>query len=386
MYEIYKITCKANNKIYIGLTSVGIEKRWAQHVACAKNVNCKDAHSIFKKAIRKYGPNNFYIEVIDTANSAKEAEEKEMQYIKKYNSFAFVENSNGYNSTYGGDGARGYGMVPIVEIDIKSGTVIKEYQSLTDAEKSYGHRISHVYDLSDNIQTIKSTFFAYKNAIKKYTTDELKNLVYKYCNVIMQFDMDGNLIEIWENIESITNAKGYSQGNISSVIMGKRRLAYGYIWVVYNDFLEKKEITLRDAKTTAVPILQYTEDGILIAKYNSIIEAERITGISNSKITMVCKHKRNHAGGYIWCYENEPINILAIKNIKEKKEKLNDRKNNRLALKSKRISEIIDINSGNKYLSISEISDMTGISRKVIREVLNGKRENYQGHKWQYIK
>jgi hypothetical protein len=150
--------------------------------------------------------------------------------------------------------------------------------------------------------------------------------------------------------------------------------------------LKKKEITLRDIKTTAVPILQYTEDGILIAKYNSIIEAERVTGISNSKITMVCKHKRNHAGGYIWCYENEPINISAIKNIKEKKEKLNDRKNNRCSLKSKRINEIIDINSGNKYLSISEISDVTGISRKVIREVLNGEREEYKGHKWQYIK
>ena len=119
-----------------------------------------DYNTVFKKAIRKYGPDNFNIEVIDTANSAKEAEGKEMCYIKKYNSFAFVENSNGYNSTYGGDGALGYGMVPIVEIDIKSGTVIKEYQSLTDAEKSYGHRINHVYDLSGNIQTIKSTFFA----------------------------------------------------------------------------------------------------------------------------------------------------------------------------------------------------------------------------------
>ena len=55
-------------------------------------------------------------------------------------------------------------------------------------------------------------------------------------------------------------------------------------------------------------------------------------------------------------------------------------------MKSRNINDIVDVNTGYKYLSISEISDATGISRKVIREVINGKRKEYQGHKWQYTK
>lgn len=36
--------------------------------------------------------------------------------------------------------------------------------------------------------------------------------------------------------------------------------------------------------------------------YNSACEAERETGISNGNINQACHGKRNHAGGYHWCF------------------------------------------------------------------------------------
>jgi len=49
---------------------------------------------------------------------------------------------------------------------------------------------------------------------------------------------------------------------------------------------------------------QYTKDGEFIKQYESILEAERQTGIDNSAISACCRHLKNHksAGGYYWEY------------------------------------------------------------------------------------
>lgn len=49
--------------------------------------------------MRKYGRDKFHIELIDTASSKEEMFEKEMYYIKLFDTY-----KNGYNSTLGGDG------------------------------------------------------------------------------------------------------------------------------------------------------------------------------------------------------------------------------------------------------------------------------------------
>ena len=63
-------------------------------------------------------------------------------------------------------------------------------------------------------------------------------------------------------------------------------------------------------RTRCKKINQYTKDGKLIKSYNAIMDAERETGISNSKITACCKkhYGRKTAGGYIWRYQNENYN------------------------------------------------------------------------------
>ena len=50
-------------------------------------------------------------------------------------------------------------------------------------------------------------------------------------------------------------------------------------------------------------VLQYNNNGVFIKEYYSMMQAERETGISNSKISMVCKGKRNSAGNFIWQYK-----------------------------------------------------------------------------------
>lgn len=47
-------------------------------------------------------------------------------------------------------------------------------------------------------------------------------------------------------------------------------------------------------------IVQYTKSGDFVAKYPSIREAARQTGIAHQNITSVCSNKYGSAGGYVW--------------------------------------------------------------------------------------
>lgn len=90
---IYKITNKVTNLSYIGQTRYTAEFRWNQH----KHTN---DNSYFHNAIRKYGPENFTVEVVEECD-VKDLDSKEIYYISKYNTF-----NAGYNLTIGGDGKR----------------------------------------------------------------------------------------------------------------------------------------------------------------------------------------------------------------------------------------------------------------------------------------
>jgi group I intron endonuclease len=96
---IYKITNIINNKVYIGQTIHSIEKRWSRH-----NWNCtKERNAMaITNAIIKYGSENFKIEEIDRANNLEELNEKEIYYIKQFNSIS----PNGYNLETGGKNKR----------------------------------------------------------------------------------------------------------------------------------------------------------------------------------------------------------------------------------------------------------------------------------------
>lgn len=90
---IYKITNKVNGKSYIGQTRYTLEFRWRQHLH-------KRDNTYFHNAIKKYGPDNFQLEILEECPFSS-LNEREMFYIAKYNTF-----KDGYNLTIGGDGNR----------------------------------------------------------------------------------------------------------------------------------------------------------------------------------------------------------------------------------------------------------------------------------------
>lgn len=87
---VYETTNMINNKKYIG--------------KCEEpklNENYLGSGRYLQNAISKYGKENFSVRIIDTAESRKELNEKEISWIAKLNA---VESDEYYNISSGGDG------------------------------------------------------------------------------------------------------------------------------------------------------------------------------------------------------------------------------------------------------------------------------------------
>ena len=89
---IYKITNLINGKVYIGQTYRLLRHR----ITCYKRLKCNEH---LKNAIIKYGFDNFKFEVIYETHNINELNEKEIFYIKEYNS---TDKNIGYNIDLGG--------------------------------------------------------------------------------------------------------------------------------------------------------------------------------------------------------------------------------------------------------------------------------------------
>jgi group I intron endonuclease len=94
-YNIYLITNIENKKQYVGITKFSITERFYQHAKRG---------FILTEAIKKYGENKFFIELIEEVDTAGRAYEMEQYYIKEYN----TKVPCGYNLTDGGDGIFGW--------------------------------------------------------------------------------------------------------------------------------------------------------------------------------------------------------------------------------------------------------------------------------------
>ena len=84
MGHIYKITNTVNGKVYIGKTTVGVEKRWRKHQTEAQRD--RGYKSALYDAMNKYGADKFTIEAIETCSNDA-LDKRERLWIKHFNSY-----------------------------------------------------------------------------------------------------------------------------------------------------------------------------------------------------------------------------------------------------------------------------------------------------------
>lgn len=207
MAYIYQIINKVNGKIYVGKTNFSIEKRFKQH--CHDAFQPRNEKRPLYAAMRKYGVENFYVELIEETS---EPEIREVYWIEKLMSF-----KTGYNATRGGDGTR------YLDYDL----IVATYQELK-SEKETAEKLK--IDVGSVRVALK------ERGEKIYTNQEVNRE--KYGTVIKQLDKNtGELIQVFATardaaryIRPNTSSLGGVTSHITEVCKGKRQSAYGYKW------------------------------------------------------------------------------------------------------------------------------------------------------------
>lgn len=100
MWTIYYHICKITNKLYIGITSLDVSRRWRNNGEgyLLKNKDGEFNQPKFANAILKYGWDNFEHYIYASGLTKQEAENMEAILIK-----AFDTIKNGYNIREGGN-------------------------------------------------------------------------------------------------------------------------------------------------------------------------------------------------------------------------------------------------------------------------------------------
>lgn len=91
-YLVYKISNTVNDRLYVGLTTGSLQKRWREH-KCAANTNVDKP---LYRAMQKHGVDKFKIELLYTAMSFEDMRQAELKFIKELNAHV---NDGGYNLT-----------------------------------------------------------------------------------------------------------------------------------------------------------------------------------------------------------------------------------------------------------------------------------------------
>lgn len=194
---IYKITNKINGKIYIGQTIQSVKDRWYRH--CGKSgISKAELNTHFKRAILKYGKENFTIETIEVCDSTK-LNDRERFYISYYDSY-----TNGYNSTIGGQD----GLKPFKTSKEDEDQIISLY--------NYGFSLREIgREFNLDKATVKGILVRHNISIR--TTRTYKLSLTDRVNIMKDLDLGLSRKEI---ISKYRISKSY----LSQLITGNRRI------------------------------------------------------------------------------------------------------------------------------------------------------------------
>ena len=194
-YTVYKHT-SPSHKVYIGVTCQEPKQRWANGHGYYYNDH-------FKKAIDKYGWDNFKHEILFENLSQEEAYDIEIELIKLYDS---TNPNKGYNNDKGGSGSN-RGIISTEESNLKRSNAMKG------------------------------------RFVGKYVGEKSTR-----AREVNQYTKDGEFIRTWGSTTDIQRELGIGYTSIVKCCTKSQHTAGGYIWTYKEDSNSVEEI-VKEIKT-----------------------------------------------------------------------------------------------------------------------------------------
>ena len=301
---IYLVVNVKNNKKYVG-QAIDFKARVSKHFSASFKDEMRHDYNVpFHRALRKYGKDAFEWFILKSdVNGSCALDILEQYYIKKYNTLC--KNGKGYNVSEGGSFGNPFAGKTDEEIENiskkRSETVIKNGSFSGENNPMYGkhHTEESIKKMIENKKPKQ-----WNEEERKIISERVSGKKHPRAKKIKQYDLDGNLIKVWDYIKQAKKECGYNSDGISKCCKHEARTANGFIWLYYDEELTD-EMLKYCKQGNRKPIKQFSKDIKFIREWDGIIDASKTLNICSNTIMMCCKGKAKTAGGFIWRYVEE---------------------------------------------------------------------------------
>ena len=232
MYIVYK-HISPSGKVYIGITRQLVNRRWCKGDGYKSN-------DYFYRAILKYGWENFKHEILFTGLTKEEAEQKEIELIKRYKS---TDSNYGYNLRKGGCicsfSEQSIEKMRLSHLGYKHSDEQKEKISRALA----GRKISSGMLGRTHSEETKRLMSEKQKGIKhsKETIEKISKSRTGKCvgenNHKSKKIINLTTGEVFTTIREACSKYNLSHGNVVNVCKGNRKTCGGYEWAYYEEVI-----------------------------------------------------------------------------------------------------------------------------------------------------
>lgn len=194
-YIVYLTICKVSKKFYIGvhaITSDHFDNYLGNGIYANKPSSYKKSETPFRRAVNKYGPDQFIRITLFEYDNEEDAYKKEAEIVTE----EFIKRKDVYNATIGGNKPPAWSTREIHQYDL-AGNYIKTYTQISDVAREFNIRICSVIDAAKEHHNCKGYLYSYdkKNKIEPYKNIKSNKRIAVYNSV-------GDLIKIYPSIQS----------------------------------------------------------------------------------------------------------------------------------------------------------------------------------------
>lgn len=258
-YCVYKHTFP-NGKVYIGITSQNVKRRWRKNGEgyCQKRSG-EYTQSLMAHAINKYGWDNILHEILFDGLTKEEAEEKEQELIIFYNS---------NNSEYGYNIANG-GRVNSISEETKrkiskshKGKKLSEQHKRRIGESGKGHPTTlkgrpisqeHKEKIRKAMTGNKNPFYGKHHSEEtKKKMSEAHEMISKgdknpNAKITLQYDLNMNLIHVYNYAKQAANKLHINVNGITNCCIQYSKSSNGFIWKYLYDATRRNGTIIKGA-------------------------------------------------------------------------------------------------------------------------------------------
>ncbi|MBL0745846.1 NUMOD1 domain-containing DNA-binding protein [Chryseolinea lacunae] len=187
---------------------------------------------------------------------------------------------------------------PIIQYSL-DGKKIAEFESIAMASKATGtHRVSVRRAAQKKVLQLRGFVYRYKG---DYYGGEQSGFSRE--RPVTQYSIAGEKIARFLSVTEAARATKISGKTISGAALRKFRFGSGYVWRYDGETYDGE---LKDTiRNRPKGIVQYTPEGLRVARYDSVNQACKATGFCNTALLHCASKQSKLSYGFVWRFENE---------------------------------------------------------------------------------